>query len=298
MDTTARRQEFAPPPTPGMLRALVLAILAHGVLLAILSAGMHWKREAVQATVEAELWSSIPVQAAPPAPEPEPQPEPPKLEPKPEPKVEPVPTPAEIKAQADIAIAKEKEKERQLKEKKLVLEQEKKEKEKLAKLEQEKKDKEKQDKLKKEQTDKQAKAKEEEQRKLDKQAEANAAKARDEQMKRMERLAGGTSGGGNTPGGSAAAQSSGPSAGYAGRIVGRIKPNITYPDNIDGNPRVEVEIRTSPTGTILSARITQSSGVKSWDEAVTRAIYKTEVLPKDVDGSVPSSLLIGFRPKD
>ncbi len=304
MDTAARRQEFAPPPTPGMLRALVLAILAHGVLVAILSAGMHWKRDAVQATVEAELWSAVPVQAAPPAPEPIPQPEPQKAEPEPqpEPKAEPVPTPAEIKAQADIAIAKEKEKARLLKEKKLALEQEKLakqkaelEKQKLAKLEQEKKDKEK---LKKEQADKLAKAKDEQQRKLDKQAEANASKARDEQIKRMERLAGGTSGGGNTPGGAAAAQSSGPSAGYAGRIVGRIKPNITYPDNIDGNPRVEVEIRTSPSGTILSARITQSSGVKSWDDAVTRAIYKTEVLPKDVDGSVPSSLLIGFRPKD
>jgi len=317
METTARRQEFAPPPTPGLLRAFILAILAHTVLLVALTAGVQWKRETVQQAVEAELWSAIPVQAAPPAPEPEPQPEPPKPEPvvkpKPEPKPDPGPTPAEIKAQADIAIAKEKEKAKLLKEKQLALEKEKLAKEKLeldkkkqaeldkqkqAKLEQEKKDKEKQDKLKKEQADKLAAEKDKQQRKLDQQAEANAAKSREDQIKRMERLAGGTSGGGSTPGGSSAAQSSGPSAGYAGRIVARIKPNITYPDNIDGNPRVEVDIRTSPSGNILSARITQSSGVKSWDDAVIRAIEKTEVLPKDIDGTVPRSLLIGFRPKD
>jgi len=297
MESPARRLEFAPPPTPGLLRAFMLAILAHGVLLAILTAGVQWKRETVQNAVEAELWSAVPVQAAPPAPEPEPQPEPPKPEPpvvKTEPKPEPPPKPAEVKAQADIAIAKEKEKNRLLKEKQLALEKEKLEqekkkkaeldKQKLAKLEQEKKDKEKQDKLKKEQAEK-----DKLERKQEQLAEAAATKAQ---------LAGTNAGGGNTPGGSSAAQSSGPSASYAGRVAARIKQNITYPDNIDGNPRVEVDIRTSPSGNILSARITRSSGVKSWDEAVVRAIEKTEVLPKDIDGNVPSSLLIGFRPKD
>ncbi|MCX8521775.1 MAG: cell envelope integrity protein TolA, partial [Rhodoferax sp.] len=142
--------------------------------------------------------------------------------------------------------------------------------------------------------DKLDQAKEEQQRKLEEQAEAVASKARSEQIKRIAELAGA----GGAQGNDTAAPSSGPSAAYAGRIVARIKPNISYPDNIDGNPRVEVEIRTSPTGTILNTRITQSSGVKSWDDAVIRAIAKTEMLPRDVDGSVPSSLLIGFRPKD
>lgn len=296
MTSTQRHNEFAPPPTPGMLRALILAILAHGVLLVALTAGVQWKRAAVQQTVEAELWSAIPVQAAPPAPEPVPEPEPPKPVPpeiKPEPKPDPGPTPAEIKAQADIAIAKQKEKEKAklLKEKQLALE-----KAELEKKKQAEQDKQKQAKLEQDKKDKLAKAKDDQQRKQDQQAEAAATKARAEQMKRMANLAG--SGGGNTPGGANAAQSSGPSAGYAGRIVARIKPYITYPDNIDGNPRVEVEIRTSPSGNILSARITQSSGVKSWDEAITRAIEKTQVLPMDVDGTVPKSLLIGFRPKD
>jgi colicin import membrane protein len=308
MESTARRLEFAPPPAPGMVSAMILAILAHLVLLAVLTVGVQWKRESVPQTVEAELWSAIPVQAAPPAPEPEPElpkPAPPEI--KPEPKPDPGPTPAEIKAQADIAIAKEKEKEKakQQKEKQLALEKaelEKKklaelEKQKQAKLEQDKKDKAKQDKLKKEQADKLAADKEKAQHKQDQLAEAVATKAREDQMKRTLQLAGGD-GKGNTPGGVSGVQSSGPSASYAGRIQARIKPNITYPDNINGNPRVEVEIRTSPSGTILSARITQSSGVKSWDEAITRAIEKTEILPKDEDGRIPNPMLIGFRPKD
>ena len=33
----------------------------------------------------------------------------------------------------------------------------------------------------------------------------------------------------------------------------------------------------------------------AYDEAVLRAIDKTEVLPRDVDGRVPSALLLVFR---
>jgi colicin import membrane protein len=82
--------------------------------------------------------------------------------------------------------------------------------------------------------------------------------------------------------------------------VASIRPNITYTDrdNATGNPRTEVEIFISPTGAILSAHITQSGGIKSFDEAVLRGIEKTGKLPRDVDGSVQPTLLIGFRPKD
>ena len=37
---------------------------------------------------------------------------------------------------------------------------------------------------------------------------------------------------------------------------------------------------------------------EAWDDAVLRAIDKTEVLPRDVDGRVPSSMTIDFRPYD
>lgn len=88
------------------------------------------------------------------------------------------------------------------------------------------------------------------------------------------------------------------SAGYGGMVAAKVKPNIVFPDSIAGNPRAEVEVRASPDGTIVGVRLSKSSGNPAWDEAVVRALYKTETLPRDIDGSVPSSLIIGFRPKD
>jgi colicin import membrane protein len=60
----------------------------------------------------------------------------------------------------------------------------------------------------------------------------------------------------------------------------------------------EVEVRTSPDGTIVGRKLLKSSGVAAWDDAVLKAIDKTEVLPRDVDGRVPANLVIGFRPLD
>jgi colicin import membrane protein len=303
MSTAPRHLEFAPPPTPGLVRALVLAILAHAVLLFVLSLGVQWKRDAVPQTFEAELWSALPVEAAPPAPEPTPEPppvpEPPKPVP-PEPKVQPktVPPPpdtAKVKADADIALAKENEKARLLKEKKLALEQAELEKKKRAKLEQAKKDL--LDKQKKEQADKLAREQDAQQRKLDAKDAANLAKARAEQLKRMEKLAGGSGGSGAASSTGSAAQSSAPSASYVGRLRAAVYPNIVFSGDTTGNPQVEVEVRTLPSGTIVNMRVTRSSGVKSWDEAVIRALEKTAVLPKDVDGSIPPVIPFLFRPQ-
>ena len=69
-------------------------------------------------------------------------------------------------------------------------------------------------------------------------------------------------------------------------------------DAVAGNPRAEVEVRAAPDGTITSTRLVQSSGNKAWDDAVLRALQKTETLPRDVDGRVPATLEIGFRPRD
>jgi len=94
------------------------------------------------------------------------------------------------------------------------------------------------------------------------------------------------------------ARSAGPSAAYAGRIKARIKPNILLTDTIDGNPVAEVEVRSAPDGTIIARKLIKSSGVKEWDEAVLRAIDKTEILPRDTDGSMPSPMVIAFKPRD
>ncbi len=91
--------------------------------------------------------------------------------------------------------------------------------------------------------------------------------------------------------------SSGPSANYSGRIRARIKPNIVFWET-SGNPLTIVEVRCSPTGQIIGRKVLTPSGVEAWDDAVLRALDRTEVLPLDEKGKVPSVLLLEFRPKD
>nr|WP_236748640.1 energy transducer TonB [Acidovorax carolinensis] len=111
----------------------------------------------------------------------------------------------------------------------------------------------------------------------------------------MQGLAGAT--GGETATGNAK-QSSGPSGSYGGKVAAKVRPNIVYPDAIAGNPRAVVQVRAAPDGTIVGTKLIQSSGNKAWDDAVLRALDKTESLPRDVDGRVPPALEIGFRPQD
>uniref|UniRef100_UPI0011848DBE cell envelope integrity protein TolA n=1 Tax=Ideonella sp. A 288 TaxID=1962181 RepID=UPI0011848DBE len=85
-----------------------------------------------------------------------------------------------------------------------------------------------------------------------------------------------------------------PSAAYAGRIKARIKPNIVLAVDVPGNPVAEVEVRCGPDGTIIGRKLTKSSGNATWDDTVLRAIDRTEVLPRDVDGRVPSTMTLVF----
>lgn len=284
MHAAADRLEFAPPPTPGLLRSFGLAVLAHLLLMAALTWGVSWKRDAQTPAVEAELWSAVPQQAAPklveppPAPEPEPAPTPPP------PKAEPV------VSDADIALAREKE--RKAKEK---LEQDKRQKEKQALEKKRQQEKIEQDrKLAEEKKKKELEAQKKD--KLKAQEETKLAeKRRQENLQRMAGLAGAT---GSPSATGSALRAAGPSASYAGRIIARVKPNIVFTEDISGNPSAEVEVRTAPDGTIVARKLLKTSGVKAWDEAVLKALDKTEVLPRDTDGRVPSTLVITFRPRD
>jgi colicin import membrane protein len=93
-------------------------------------------------------------------------------------------------------------------------------------------------------------------------------------------------------------RSGGPSAAYAGRIKARIKPNIVFTDTVNGNPLAVVEVRCGPDGRIISRKLIEPSGVATWDEAVLRAVDRTEVLPADESGRVPPVLQLEFKPKD
>ncbi|MDF1483935.1 TonB family protein [Ramlibacter sp. H39-3-26] len=305
------RTDLSPPRPPARLRSVTLAVLAHVALLAALTWGVHWKRSSDAPAVEAELWAATPQEAAPAATSPTPAPPPPPVPvPPPPPPPAPAPAPppppvaqAPAAQDADIAIEREKqrlEKERQRLQKQL-------EQEKRERLQAEK---DKQERLEKQREKEQAQAAEKaRQQKLAedkrKQQEANTRKAQDDarrvealrqdNLRRMQALAGATGGPAAT---GTAQQSSGPSGSYGGKVVAKVKPNITFTDDVAGNPTTEVTVRAAPDGTITGTSVTKSSGVKAWDEAVVRALQKTETLPRDVDGRVPSSLVITFRPKD
>lgn len=294
MSANAARMEFAPPPTRGLMRGLGLAILAHGLLVAVLTIGVQWKRDPVPVTVEAELWSTVPEQAAPP-----PMPDPPAAPP--EAVLAHTPVVAPPAPDPSIAIAQEKVRlQKQKKLEQVRLEQVRRNSDalKAKKMADEKelRDRELRDRLAR---DKKIQIDQQKARTATTEAEAKKmAEIRKQQIDRMTRLAGqetGSDGPGST---GSAKQSSGPSASYGGRIQARVRPNITYTETPSNNSAAEVEVRTSPDGTIINRKLVKSSGIKSWDDAVLNAIDKTEVLPRDVDGRVPPILTLVFRPKD
>lgn len=256
---------------------LLLALLVHGALILAIAYGVRWHASEPEG-IEAELWAAVPQMAAPPpAVQPPPAPQPAPKPPPPAQRVQPEPD-----AQIAIEKARREEAERRRKD----------EAEKLA----EKRKKEEAEKRKQEHAEKLAekrKQEQEEERRLEREEQQRAELRR----KNLERMMAQAGNGAPSSTGSAE-RSAGPSAGYAGRIKARIKPNIVFTDTPSGNPVAEVEVRLAPDGTIVGQRLTKSSGLPEWDEAVQRAIERTQVLPRDIDGRVPPTMVIAFRPHD
>lgn len=317
MTATPAYLEFAPPPPPGTGRSLGLALLVHFLLMVALTAGIQWKQDN-SLSVEAELWAAIPMAVAPKLVEVEPPPPPPPPPPAAKEIVKPPPAPSS-NVDADIALSKRKKQLEEDKKKQETLEAErlkqellKKEEEKKAKLKEKEqkeikdkalKEKELKEKEKKEKERKEKELKDKEAKKLQEQKDAKPSPAdvkkleamRQENMKRIAGMAGAT-GDENATG--TAQRSAGPSDSYGGRIRGRIKPNITFTEDIASNAPAEVEVRCAPDGTIVGKKLIKSSGNPAWDNAVLKAIDKTEILPRDIDGRIHSPLVISFRPKD
>ena len=316
MSALSKHIEFAPPAPEGTGRSVGASLVVHALLIVALTAGIQWKQDN-SLSVEAELWSAVPMAAAPKLVEVEAPPPPPANKPEPKPVVKP-PEPPAPNRDADIALAKKRklEEEKKIQEalkaeekrkEELKKEAEKKAKAKLeedkrkleAKKEEERKDKERKEKERAEKERKEKETKKQQEQKDNKVSAEEAKKLeaiRKENMKRIAGLAG-ASGSENATG--TAMKSSGPSDSYGGRIRARVKPNITFdPSSVAGNPAAEVEVRCAPDGTIVSRKLVKSSGNPSWDNAVLKAIDKTEVLPRDTDGRVHSPLLLVFRPND
>lgn len=305
------RDDLLPAQPKGMRRGLALALIAHALLVIALAIGVNW-RASEPVGVDAELWAAVPQLAAPaPAAPPPPTAAVEPLAPKPAPEpprpkaIQPPPAPPEPRPEAQISVEREKEK---LRKERLRKEEQQEELKELREKERREQDKKEQQRKREQQqaaTEKalEEKKKKEAEQKLQRQqqekeqalAQASLNAQREAQMKRIISQAG-AAGGSNSTG--SAQKSAGPSASYTGRIIGAIRPNIWFPSEVSSNPAAEVEVRVGPDGSILGRRLTHSSGIKEWDEAVLRAIDKTEKLPRDTDGRVVPQMTLVFRPKD
>lgn len=298
MPSALDRIDFGPPPGSGRVRAIGLAVLVHALLIAALTWGVSWKRSDSSPSFSAELWSSTVQQAAPPLPAAaaptQPTPAPAEV---PQQKVAPLKLPA--KPNVDIAL--EQEKKRKLAQQKAEREQEDAQDKRQAAMDAKaEKEQSKKDEAKRLEAAKLAAAKLAATNKATA-AAANAVSAAAVEAQRKLNLArmmgtAGATGDENATG--TAKVSSGPSSGYGGKVRAKVKPNIVFTESIDGNPKAEVEVRSSLDGTITSQRLVKSSGNKAWDEAVIKAIVKTETMPRDTDGRVPPVMILEVRPRD
>lgn len=301
MQATADDLDLSPPADRGGWAPWALALLAHGLLALALAWGLAWQREtAVVAT--AELWSTLPQVAAPRAQEPPP---PPPAPPEPAPRpAAPPPTAEPPRRDADIAIQRQHDEQRRreaetrhLAEARLAQEKARREKTEKESAAREKAER---DKVQREQAAREQAAREKaaQEKAARERAERERARLETERQRTLERILGQANGTGGPVARGTADRDVGPSASYAGKLVAHIRPHIVFTDSVPGNPRAEVEVRTLPDGTILSSRLIQSSGHRAWDDAVLRAIERTARLPRDENGRVPPTLILGFRPQE
>ncbi|MBK9136262.1 MAG: TonB C-terminal domain-containing protein [Betaproteobacteria bacterium] len=280
------------PSDPGGAKAgFAFSVGVHAALLAALAGVVQWRTQ-TPTVAAAELWSSVPeVAAAPPAPAPAPVPAPaPAPAPVPAPPPPPPPAVAAPKP-PDIAIEQARERAARAERERVERErQEREEREQRQRREQEQREQ-------REQRERQQR----EQRAAADRERAQAAaqtaaleRAREEQLRRITQAAGST---GGSPTGSAARDAA-PSASYVARLAALIRSNSVFAGEVAGNPAAEVEVRAAAGGTILSRRLIKTSGNAAWDDAVLRAIDRTQTLPPDTNGRVPPVLIIAFRPKE
>ena len=125
--------------------------------------------------------------------------------------------------------------------------------------------------------------------------EQRTAAQREDQMRRLTESAG-SGGSGDAP----KSQGSRADSGYTQRVGAKIRNNTIFngADEVSGNPAVEIAVELLPDGSIRRLRKTKASGVPGFDEAVTRAIEKSQPFPPDKSGQVPSGFTVSHKPKD
>jgi colicin import membrane protein len=269
---------YSIPHEPGRWSALAMATAVHLALFALLWIGIRWQSQ-TPVTVEAEVWSAQPQQAAPaPAPIEPVQPEPPA------PTIE-KPRPVVVEPtieKPDIAL--EQKKRRQAEEKERL--------EKLAQKEEEQR-------IENEKAAALAKKnKALEKAKADKQHQQELADAKQREMSRADELRR-ISGAAGSTGDAAKTQSSQADPGYMQLLRTKIKSNTIFavPPDLHDNPSVEYTVELFPDGSVKRIRKEHASGLPGFDDAVKSAIEASSPFPRDKSGTVPSPVTIIHQPK-
>ena len=268
------------------MTALLLAAVVHILLVGALFFSVQWRSQAPTA-VAVEVWRSgpaplpAPIIKPEPLPEPPPPPPPPKVEAKPEPK--PLPPKVETPpVKPDIVVKEEKKKKEEPKkpEPKPPVE---------VKKEEPKKPEPKKEEPKPERRnfddDIQSELKRMQQQKAihDQRARADA------ELRQL----------GQAQAEQAASALQRGLDDYTGKIRGKIKGNIVLPPGIKGNPEGIFDVTQLPTGEIINVKISKSTGNRALDEAIERAIRKSDPLPlPDQPSLFKRELKLKYRPFD
>jgi len=70
---------------------------------------------------------------------------------------------------------------------------------------------------------------------------------------------------------------------YKAKIMAKIRRNIVMPANVPDDARAEFSVTLLPGGSVLAARLLKGSGSVTYDNAVERAILKSDPLPLPPD---------------
>jgi len=245
---------------PYKLPAGILAVAVHGAFFALLYFGFTWQTLS-PATMSVELWQSLPDNAVA-------EVAPPPVEPPPlEPKIEEIvpPTQPEEAVKPEIVLP-EKEKPD-------------------ARLAEQRAAREKAERIAREKAERAAREK------VEQEAREKAERIAREQAEQAERVA--------REKAEQAAAIGRVVDEYTGKIVSKIRRNIVMPPDVADDARAEFLVTLLPGGTVLGARLTRSSGNAAYDNAVERAILKSQPLPLPTDVALFSrfrELELVFRP--
>jgi colicin import membrane protein len=88
-------------------------------------------------------------------------------------------------------------------------------------------------------------------------------------------------------------------ADYIRRIQTKVRGNVILPPDMAGNPEAIFDVVQLPTGEIIDAVLRKSSGSRTYDDAVARALVKSSPLPRpDRPELFQRILTLKFRPQD